>query len=386
MSASARLLRIADAYPARVARAGVEAVRALGEVAGIAPPPRIVAVVGTNGKSSTALHLARLLTAAGVAAGVSVSPHLVRFGERVQIGGRPVTDDELAEIVESLHAAARNLPDPAELRFFDLLALAAATLFSAARVDVGIFEAGIGGRTDAVRALDPSLVLLTGIGLEHTELLGVTEEAILAEKLAVAPAGAQVLGAPLVPRLRDEARRLAGKTGLALAFVEAGGDWPRRNIALAEAAARTLGVLPQALELSVAGRLERLRVAGVDVLLDAAHNPQAWRELRAMLPPAYVAVVAASAGRPVDALRDTLANARTAFATTAWPERPADAGTLAVAIGAEPVEDPVTAVRLGLGRASGLGVPLVVFGSTYLLRHAYAALEIDLETRPDQAL
>src|SRR6185312_9309957 len=177
-------------------------------------PERTVVVVGTNGKTSTAIYLGRLLERAGQRAGVTVSPHLRRWGERVQIGGAPVADGELAAAVADPHALAAHVPGRSSLRFFDLVTLAAARLFTAAGVDAAVFEAGIGGRLDATRSLRAPTVVLTGIGLDHTELLGTTEEAILREKLGVAPRGARVVVPDLPDDLTAVAREIAGSEGL----------------------------------------------------------------------------------------------------------------------------------------------------------------------------
>jgi folylpolyglutamate synthase/dihydropteroate synthase len=101
---------------------------------------------------------------------------------------------------------------------------------------------------------------------------------------------------------------------------------------------------------------------------------QAWRSLAAELPTRYVAVVSVSTDKPAAGLRDALGGAAAVIATTAWPGRSLEAGELALLIGAKPIGEPRAATRAGLDRARDLGVPLVVFGSAYLLRHALEEL------------
>jgi dihydrofolate synthase/folylpolyglutamate synthase len=175
------LRRIGAAYPSRAPRPDLAAVEALRDAAGISLPETTVVVVGTNGKTSASVYLGRLLASSGRRVGVTTSPHLRRWGERVAIDGEPVDDLQLAREVEAVHQLARALPGRETLRFFDLVTLAAARLFAAAGVDAAVFEAGIGGRLDTTRVLRAPLVVLTGVGLDHTELLGGTEEAILRE-------------------------------------------------------------------------------------------------------------------------------------------------------------------------------------------------------------
>src|SRR4051794_15747177 len=137
-----RLRAVGSSFPSRTPRSSLAAVDRLREAAGLPVPERAVAVVGTNGKTSTATYVERLLRRAGVSTGLTVSPHLRRWGERVLVDGRPVEDEELAADVEALDEL---VVERQELRFFDLVTLAAARIFSRRGVAVAIFEAGIGG-------------------------------------------------------------------------------------------------------------------------------------------------------------------------------------------------------------------------------------------------
>ena len=371
-TAAERLESLASTLPRRLPRVDLSAPEVLAAQARITAPARTVVVVGTNGKTSTATFLARLLQAGGLRVGLTVSPHLRRWSERVLVDGVEVEEAELADRVTALAEAGRGL----DLRFFDLLTLAAAEIFADRRVDVAVFEAGIGGRLDTTAVLRPQLVVLTGIGLDHIELLGADEFSILREKLGVAPAGAVVLSAPLGEALDREALRLAAEMGFRLEFPPLVGEtFLERNWSLARAASAQVVIADEGGEPGpVTGRMQRATVDGVAVVLDAAHNPQAWQALAAELPPRYVAVVSVSHDKPAAALRDALGGAAAVIATAAWPGRSLEASELARMVGAEAVDDPGAATRQGLDRARELDVPLVVFGSAYLLRHAIAEL------------
>ena len=383
MRVDARIRAISAEYPSRLPRGDVDAVERLRLAAGVALPPTRVAVVGTNGKTSTAVFLGRLLRRAGIREGVTTSPHITRWGERIAVTGEAIADDALLTELEVLHATARKLDGREELRFFDLLTLAAAARFSAARVEIAIFEAGIGGRLDATRVLVPQLVVLTSVGLDHVELLGESEVDIVREKLAVAPAGSRVLAASLPGELEQTARAFAGEHGLELEFVRSSArNVLLRNAELAHAAVTALGVETRPQDAAglaaepVPGRMHRVSAGDVEVLLDAAHNPQAWSEIAPELPSSFVAVVSVSADRAAAELRVALERAVAVVATEAWAGRSAAAGDLAAALGeVESVDDPVAAVRRGLDLARERKLPLVVLGSAYLLPHAYAALE-----------
>lgn len=383
-----RIRTISAAYPSRVPRQDLGAVEALRAAVGGRLPPRVVVVVGTNGKTTTSVFLGRLLRRVGVREGVTTSPHITHWGERVAIGGVPVADQLLLAHLERLHGAAGRVDGRETLRFFDLLTLAAADIFADAGIEVGVFEAGIGGRLDATRVLGASLTILTGVALDHVDLLGEREGEILREKLGVAPRGGTVLAAGLGRELDDDARAFAVAHGLELEVVRStGSDFLARNADLACAAAVALGfdASSEAAAAIVAdpvrGRMHRLSAGGVEVILDAAHNPQAWNEVAGQLPPSFVAIVSISRDRPAAAIRAALSRAEAIVATEAWPGRshPADALAKALGGGRAPVvveADPAAAFEAALEEARVRGVPLVVLGSTYFLPHAYAALGV----------
>lgn len=379
-AADARLREIGAAYPTRSARRSLDAVFRLTEAARVEFPPTNVVVVGTNGKTSTATFIARFVRARGRLDGLTTSPHIAAWGERVRVGEEAVPDELLVDAVERLHGVAAEIGGD-ELRFFDLLTLAAAEIFVSRAVDVGVFEAGIGGRLDATRVVPAAVVALTGIGIDHAELLGASETEILREKLGIADAGSTVVAAQLPPDLSAVAQGVAADTGFSLTFVSSEEhEFLGRNADLAAAAVELLGI-PAETELddvdrTVLGRMHRLDSDGVSVLVDAAHNPQAWSEIETSLPSAFVAVVSISADRPAAALAAALGNAVAVVTTTAWEGRSLPAGALAAAFGgsAVPIDDPGEAVARARELARSRAVPLVVLGSTYLLPHAYRVL------------
>src|SRR5436190_2417873 len=141
-------------------------------------------VVGTNGKSTATRTIAALLRAEGLRAGAYTSPHVSGWAERLD------TDSATFE-----RALARIRPDAqaAGATQFEALTAAALAQFAADGVDVAVVEAGLGGRLDATNVVDAPVVLLTNVGLEHTDVLGDTREQIAREKLAVAHAATTVV-------------------------------------------------------------------------------------------------------------------------------------------------------------------------------------------------
>ena len=162
---------------------------------------RCVQVAGTNGKTSTSRYTAALLHAAGYSCGLYTSPHLVSYTERVEIDGVSVDERTFARGVSLALAAWERMRARGDAACsggcteFELLTAAGFAMFAEAGVDVAVLEVGLGGRWDATSAADPGVVAVTGIGLDHTRLLGDTLEAIAAEKAAVIqPGRAVVLG------------------------------------------------------------------------------------------------------------------------------------------------------------------------------------------------
>jgi dihydrofolate synthase/folylpolyglutamate synthase len=241
-------------------------------------------IVGTNGKGSTAALAEHALRGRGLRTGLYTSPHLHRVGERVRVGGVPVDDDRLRTHVEAVLRVEAGLELPRPLSFFELLTLAALDLLGAAGLDAMVVEAGLGGRLDATRLVEPRVVAVASIDLDHMAILGDTIAAIAAEKAAVMRAGVPTVSAPQRPEALAVLRARAAEVMGSLAVVEPlrraplglPGAHQRTNGALALAAARVLVPDLRADELDGArwpGRLERIAVGGGTLVLDVAHNP-----------------------------------------------------------------------------------------------------------------
>jgi dihydrofolate synthase / folylpolyglutamate synthase len=292
-----------------------------------------VHVVGTKGKSTAARRIAR--TIGGPA---YTSPHVSGWHERLD------TDpDGFERAVARVCAAAEKLGATQ----FEAVTAAAFADFAERGATVAAIEAGLGGRHDATNTIDARVVLLTNVGLEHTEVLGTTREDIAAEKLAVAGPGSTVI----LPS--DEFAHLVRGD------VRIGGA--------AEAVEAFLGERRPLLEASLPGRLE-LRDGEVR---DGAHTPEAVDWLLERLPGPRDYVVVASILRDKDAagILDRLARAgRMLVATSSTNPRALPAETVARLAqsrfdAVETVPEPVAA----LAAARALGDRVLVTGSLYLL-------------------
>lgn len=144
-------------------------------------------VVGTNGKGSTSSFLSSILTSAGYRTALFTSPHLVTFNERFRINNHEISDQKLSELIFTVLSVASD-----EATFFEIVTAMAAQYFADENVDVAIMEAGMGGRSDATAALQGTRTLLTPVSLDHTDYLGITEQAIAIEKIAIAMPDSQI--------------------------------------------------------------------------------------------------------------------------------------------------------------------------------------------------
>ena len=296
-------------------------------------------VVGTNGKTTATRTIAALLRAEGLTAGAYTSPHVSGWHERID-----ADPDTFARAV----ARVRRHAEAVGATQFEALTAAALAEFAVAGVDVAVVEAGLGGRLDATNVLEARVVLLTNVGLEHTDVLGGTRGAIAMEKLAVAKPGAVVvLGEP-------EWRSLLPRNDV----VEGG--------AREAAAAFLRRPVTREIEVTIPGRLEW---KSPDELWDGAHTPEGVDWLLARVPPRdWTILTSILADKDADAMLERLGRAGSRLVTTrssnarALPEDElARRGTPYFAhVESEP--DPSTALR----RARE-AVPVLVTGSLYLL-------------------
>ncbi len=348
-------------------RPGLERMNALLERLGH-PERRFEAVhvVGTNGKSTTTRMIEALLAEAGLAVGAYVSPHVVRWSERIRVRGEEADLDLLVtEIAPAIEAVDRELGDP--VTQFEVLTAAAFVAFAEGGVGVAVVEAGLGGSRDATNVIGARVCVLTSVGLDHTEHLGTTREAIAGEKLAVVPPGAVVVLGEAeweeMARARGASRVVVaeGNLGCAVAAAEA---FLGRPVEPAPAAAVTL---PGRIEVVAAGPLE---------IWDGAHNVEGLRYLLdrlPALPPPAVLVASILRDKQPETMLEVLCGVTTTLVATqsastrtlAAEELAAIARPLGFQL-VEAVADPASARERARELAGEDGAVLVT-GSLYLL-------------------
>lgn len=303
--------------------------------------PPVLHVAGTNGKGSTCAFLRAAVEAAGLAAHVYSSPHLVRFNERIRLAGQLIDDATLATLLEQVLDAGGDIG----ASFFEVTTAAAFLAFSRTPADACIIEVGLGGRLDATNVIPaPAACAIAQLGIDHQAFLGDTAEAIAGEKAGIAKPGVPLItmsyGESVTARIAEVAaaanapvhargtawdftvtpdrllyRDAQGEVATPLPTL-AGPHQPA-NLALAIAtlrhqralavpdsafaAASTTARWPARMQLLTPGPLHARLPAGAEIWLDGGHNEAAAQSVSATL--AQVAD-----GRPAHLILGMLSN------------------------------------------------------------------------------
>lgn len=159
---------------------------------------KFVHIVGTNGKGSTSTAMASVLKEAGYRTGLFTSPYVVEFGERIQIDGKYIPREEIAEICELIKEKTALLESEEMYpTVFEVTTALAMVYFYKRECDIVFLEAGIGGMHDSTNIIpSPLACVFTAISLDHTEMLGETTEVIAKEKSGIIKVGTSVISFP----------------------------------------------------------------------------------------------------------------------------------------------------------------------------------------------
>jgi dihydrofolate synthase/folylpolyglutamate synthase len=286
------------------------------DIVSLKPQTHRLVIAGTNGKGSNVALLSAIMQAAGYQVGCYTSPHLVRFNERAQINGHSLNDAQWIDAFVAVEEARGTI----SLSFFEFTTLAAIWFFHQQPLDLVILEVGLGGRLDAVNAVDNTSCIITAIDLDHQAFLGDNREAIGYEKAGVMrPHKLCVCSDPQPPQsLLDHAQQLQ------VSLRCLGQDYNYHKVTVGwffnsakaplQEASQVLGVLPlpallgdfqlqnaagvlawldEQTDFEVShdaiktgleqvkhpGRLQRLQLGQQAWLLDVAHNPQSAEQL-----------------------------------------------------------------------------------------------------------
>lgn len=269
---------------------------------------RFIHVAGTNGKGSTCAMLESIYRTAGLRVGLFISPHLVAFGERIQVNRQLISEADIIRLVEVMKSLLANFPDDSHPTFFEVVTVMALRYFAEQKCDLVIWEAGLGGRLDATNIVTPLVSVITNIQFDHQAWLGDTLARIAGEKAGIIKPHVPVITAVDDPEafriLFDTARQNDSSFslvtwaqaeypplhGLALPLL---GEHQRLNAAVAVHAVKALQkeipvsdetVRTGLVNVQWPGRLQLVeRANGQKLLLDGAHNIGGAESLRVAL-------------------------------------------------------------------------------------------------------
>lgn len=162
---------------------------------------RVIHITGTNGKTSTARLIERLLRETGLRTGRFTSPHLVSFNERISIDGEPVDNELLVEVWRSIEPilsivdAQLEAEGETKLTYFEALAVLGFAVFADAPVDVLVLEVGMGGEWDSTNVANGDVAVFAPIALDHTDRIGSNITEIAQTKAGIMKPGAIVVSA-----------------------------------------------------------------------------------------------------------------------------------------------------------------------------------------------
>ncbi len=259
-----------ETFSAQEIDLGLERVQLLLQRLNLALPKTIFHVAGTNGKGSSVAMLEALLLTTGHKVGCYTSPHLQRYNERIRVDGEEASDAQIVAAFESIETLRESVP----LTYFEFGTLAALVVFVAAEVDVAVLEVGLGGRLDAVNAIEPTASLITNISLDHCDWLGDNVEDIAREKAGVMRVQKPVVfAAPEMPQAIAETARSLQANLIAVdrdyRWTTAGEEWSWEGVSHAVQNLARPQLLGDIQLQNAAGVLMLLESAGFESLLDA---------------------------------------------------------------------------------------------------------------------
>jgi dihydrofolate synthase/folylpolyglutamate synthase len=266
-------------------------------------------VAGTNGKGSTCAILESIYRTAGLRLGLYTSPHLVSFGERIQVDRGLISQFDITRLVGEMKSLLSGSTwDLGFPTFFEVVTILALRYFAEQKCDLVVWETGLGGRLDATNIVTPLASVITNVQLDHQQWLGDTLTQIASEKAGIIKPRIPVLTSAEEPEalrvLQDKARELHAPftavnydetrrpplDGLELPLL---GEHQRLNAALALGVVRTLAgkiaISEQVIRTGLAavdwpGRFQLIRLEnGRKIVLDGAHNPAGITSLCAAL-------------------------------------------------------------------------------------------------------
>jgi dihydrofolate synthase / folylpolyglutamate synthase len=171
---------------------------------------RMIHIAGTKGKGSTATMLARMLQANGYKVGLYTSPHVTTLHERIVIDSEMITEKQMLAMINRMYPVIEKLSaDNDPPTFFEIFTAMAFLFFAEQKAEIGVIETGLGGRLDSTNVINPILVGITSISIDHQNLLGNDIASIAKEKAGIIKDGIPVVTVPQDQRAMKVLRKQA---------------------------------------------------------------------------------------------------------------------------------------------------------------------------------
>jgi dihydrofolate synthase/folylpolyglutamate synthase len=236
---------------------------------------KTIHVAGTSGKGSTCVMLSSILTTAGYKTGLTISPYLSDPLEKIQINNHKIADKAFIKLVNKYK---KNLIEY-KLSYFEAFMALIFLYFQEQKVDYAVIETGLGGRLDASNVLkNPSLSIITNIGLDHTDVLGKTKKKIAREKSAIIKNKNAITGSHLIKNAKfiDVKKHHQFKLKML-------GEFQQENAEMAYQAAKFLKIPEKYIKRGLAkaelfGRFSIIKKNPL-IIADGAHNPNKMQAL-----------------------------------------------------------------------------------------------------------
>lgn len=263
---------------------------------------KVIHVAGTSGKTSTSYYTSEILRLGGYKVGLSVSPHIEEVNERVQLNLIPLSEQEFCEnISEYLEILDHK---KIKLTYFELFVSFAFWYFAKVKVDVAVFEVGLGGLLDGTNVVNRAdkVCVITDIDLDHTSILGKTIEEITRQKTGIIKNGNSVFCIDQTEKVMDIVRKVCRDKKVKLTIVNPGLELEnlsflqQRNWILAKSVCDFIfeqdsrvslsgEELRESAQILIPGRIEKIRIGDKTIILDGAHNAQKMKGLVKSLEP-----------------------------------------------------------------------------------------------------
>ena len=148
---------------------------------------KFIHIAGTNGKGAVTEMISNILLNSGYKLGKFISPHLIRYNERIQINNKEITNKEMEEIIIKLDPLVKeyNSKGKGNVTLFELETTMAILYFANKNCDIVVLEVGLGGLYDCTNIVYPIVSIITSIGYDHMKFLGNTLEEIAFQKAGI---------------------------------------------------------------------------------------------------------------------------------------------------------------------------------------------------------